>query len=211
MTGPAWLATRARRRTIRLRLTVTYSVLFLLASAMLLAFTYVFVVRGLGSGQGQPGGNQRLTAADAAFQNQCKQVLTAYKDGRVAKGTDAGLISKCEVAFKRGVAAGAASQRDQAVHALLLYSLVGLGLMGIVSGAVGWLLAGRALRPVHAITAAARRASEENLGERLALGGPDDELKELADTYDAMLARLDAAFTTQRRFVANASHELRTR
>jgi signal transduction histidine kinase len=106
--------------------------------------------------------------------------------------------------------AGAASQRDQAVHTLLLYSLVGLGIMGIVSGAVGWLLAGRALRPVHAITGAARRASEENLSERLALGGPDDELKELADTYDAMLARLDAAFASQRRFVANASHELRT-
>jgi signal transduction histidine kinase len=63
---------------------------------------------------------------------------------------------------------------------------------------------------VHAITGAARRASEENLGERLALDGPDDELKELADTYDAMLARLDAAFASQRRFVANASHELRT-
>jgi signal transduction histidine kinase len=63
---------------------------------------------------------------------------------------------------------------------------------------------------VHAITGAARRASEENLGERLALDGPPDELKELADTYDAMLARLDAAFASQRRFVANASHELRT-
>ena len=71
-------------------------------------------------------------------------------------------------------------------------------------------MAGRVLRPVHAITAAARRASEENLGERIALAGPEDELKELADTFDAMLARLDAAFASQRRFVANASHELRT-
>ena len=106
--------------------------------------------------------------------------------------------------------AGAQSQRAEAVHQLLLYSLVGLGIMGAVSGAVGWLVAGRALRPVHAITGAARRASEENLGERLALAGPPDELKELADTYDAMLARLDAAFASQRRFVANASHELRT-
>jgi signal transduction histidine kinase len=75
---------------------------------------------------------------------------------------------------------------------------------------LGWIVAGRALRPVHAITAAARRASEENLGERIALAGPDDELKELADTFDAMLARLDAAFASQQRFVANASHELRT-
>ena len=106
--------------------------------------------------------------------------------------------------------AGAQSQRAEAVHQLLLYSLVGLGIMGAVSMAVGWLVAGRVLRPVHAITGAARRASEENLGERLALAGPPDELKELADTYDAMLARLDAAFASQRRFVANASHELRT-
>ena len=75
---------------------------------------------------------------------------------------------------------------------------------------LGWIVAGRALRPVHAITAAARAASEENLGERIALAGPEDELKELADTFDAMLARLDAAFASQRRFVADASHELRT-
>jgi signal transduction histidine kinase len=80
----------------------------------------------------------------------------------------------------------------------------------VASAWLGWIVAGRALRPVHAITAAARRASEENLSERIALSGPDDELKELADTFDAMLARLDAAFASQRRFVANASHELRT-
>ncbi len=82
--------------------------------------------------------------------------------------------------------------------------------MALVSALLGWIMAGRVLRPVHAITAAARRASEENLGERIALAGPEDELKELADTFDAMLARLDAAFASQRRFVANASHELRT-
>ncbi len=82
--------------------------------------------------------------------------------------------------------------------------------MAVLSALLGWIMAGRVLRPVHAITAAARRASEENLGERIALAGPQDELKELADTFDAMLARLDAAFASQRRFVANASHELRT-
>ena len=82
--------------------------------------------------------------------------------------------------------------------------------MAALSALLGWTMAGRVLRPVHAITAAARRASEENLGERIALTGPEDELKELADTFDAMLVRLDAAFASQRRFVANASHELRT-
>ena len=72
------------------------------------------------------------------------------------------------------------------------------------------MLAGRALRPLRDITATARRVSGENLGERIALSGPADELKELADTFDGMLGRLDAAFASQRHFVANASHELRT-
>jgi signal transduction histidine kinase len=82
--------------------------------------------------------------------------------------------------------------------------------MTVASGGVGWVMSGRVLRPVRTITETARRASERHLGERLALTGPRDELKELADTFDAMLERLDRAFAAQRRFVANASHELRT-
>ena len=76
--------------------------------------------------------------------------------------------------------------------------------------AIGWLLAGRVLRPLRTITAAARRISASSLNERLALQGPDDELKELADTLDSLFARLEASFGAQRRFAANASHELRT-
>ena len=85
-----------------------------------------------------------------------------------------------------------------------------LGAMTMVSVAAGWLLAGRALRPLRDITATAQRVSGENLGERISLKGPADELKQLADTFDGMLGRLDAAFGSQRHFVANASHELRT-
>ena len=75
---------------------------------------------------------------------------------------------------------------------------------------LGWIAAGRALRPVHRITAAARAASERNLSARVALRGPRDELHELAETFDEMLDRLQAAFESQQRFIANASHELRT-
>jgi signal transduction histidine kinase len=82
--------------------------------------------------------------------------------------------------------------------------------MSMVSLALGWLVAGRALKPVHSMTVAARRISDQNLGERLGIVGPNDELKALADTFDGMLGRLQEAFESQRRFVANASHELKT-
>jgi len=93
---------------------------------------------------------------------------------------------------------------------VLLFSLLALGGMAVVSGGLGWLMAGRLLRPVREITNTARRASEESLAERVGLEGPPDEMKELADTFDAMLDRLEAAFASQRVFIANASHELRT-
>lgn len=100
--------------------------------------------------------------------------------------------------------------QDAALHQMLLWSGVGLVLITLLASGMGWWLAGRALRPVAAVTDAARRISEQNLHERLALTGPDDELHQLADTFDVMLERLDRAFAAQRRFVTNASHELRT-
>jgi signal transduction histidine kinase len=100
--------------------------------------------------------------------------------------------------------------QDHTLHTLEVESILALGLMGLASLGLGWLVAGRVLGPVHRITNTARRLSQETLHERINLDRPNDELKELADTFDAMLARLDQAFTSQRRFVANASHELRT-
>ncbi|MFJ9031663.1 sensor histidine kinase [Streptomyces sp. NPDC102274] len=93
---------------------------------------------------------------------------------------------------------------------LLVGSLIALVVMAAVSLLLGRALAGRVLRPLRLITAATRRFSAENLHQRLAVAGPADEVKELADTIDGLLARLEASFTAQRRFVANASHELRT-
>src|SRR6516165_9894224 len=92
----------------------------------------------------------------------------------------------------------------------LVFTLAGLGLGTVLAAGLGWAVSRRVLRPLTAVTTAAQAASQDNLDRRLALAGPPDELKELADTFDAMLARLDAAFASQRRFVANASHELRT-
>jgi signal transduction histidine kinase len=93
---------------------------------------------------------------------------------------------------------------------LLIVSAIALAVIAAAAAAIGWIIAGRVLRPLSAITAAARRISASSLHERLALHGPDDELKELADTLDGLFARLEASFDAQRRFAANASHELRT-
>jgi len=100
--------------------------------------------------------------------------------------------------------------RDDTLNTMLVASIVALGVVGIVAAGFGWLLAGRALEPLHQITATARRVADRSLHQRIALDGPDDEIKDLADTFDAMLERLDRAFDSQQRFVANASHELRT-
>ena len=95
-------------------------------------------------------------------------------------------------------------------HQYLLGSAIALGVMVVVSVAAGWVVAGRVLRPLRVMTATTRRISADSLHERLAIDSPGDELKDLADTIDALLERLDGAFAAQRRFVANASHELRT-
>jgi signal transduction histidine kinase len=102
------------------------------------------------------------------------------------------------------------TRKHDALTYLLNNGLLYFGLIVIIGSIGGYLLARQALLPVARITATARRLSTKTLSERIALGGPDDELRELADTFDDMLARLDAAFSSQRRFVANASHELRT-
>ncbi len=110
----------------------------------------------------------------------------------------------------RQLTAAVTASQNHALDSFKIASAIALGLITILSFGLSWWMAGRALQPVHRITDAAHRLSEQTLHRRINLKGPDDELKELADTFDAMLARLDRAFTSQRRFVANASHELRT-
>ncbi|MFF0555665.1 sensor histidine kinase [Streptomyces sp. NPDC004266] len=141
-------------------------------------------------------------------------VLLLLVNVLVRAGTDAD--ADAIVARANGDAAFAEAYRigDDVSRAageqMLMWSSLALLVMACGAVVVGWWTAGRVLRPVHEMTARARRLSERNLGDRLAVRGPDDELKELGDTIDALLGRLETAFDSQRRFIANASHELRT-
>jgi signal transduction histidine kinase len=105
---------------------------------------------------------------------------------------------------------GIEGARNESLHNLLVDSAIALAIMSAISIFLGYLVAGRVLRPLRTITAATQQISERNLNQRLALAGPRDELRDLADTVDGLLARLETAFSAQQRFVANAAHELRT-
>jgi signal transduction histidine kinase len=117
------------------------------------------------------------------------------------------LGGRIDVPLRRAIVS---AQRGADVHQQLVLSLVALMVLAAVSAILGWVLAGRALRPLREITATTREISASNLNRRLFIEGPYDELNELGATLDDLLARLEASFASQRNFVSNASHELRT-
>jgi len=186
----------SRLLSARSRLTLLYTALFALGGTALVLITYLLVANTL-----HPTATPRIPAS---VQRALEQCLRAARTGR------AGVMQKCAAVYANGVQAGAAAQRSTTLAHLLAYSLLSLAGATLLAAAAGWITAGRIFRPVHRLTAAARAAGEENLSQRIALQGPRDELRELADTFDTMLERLDRAFTSQRQFIANASHELRT-
>ena len=179
------------RRTVRSRMTLLYGALFLLSGAVLLT---------IASGVARVRSTTRAAASRSAAGIQGSSAVQSgleRADNKIRQ-------------LQSQLAAAQHSQPPSVTHQLLIGSLIALAVMGAVSALLGWMMAGHALRPLRTITATARRISEDNLHERLAFVGPRDELKDLADTFDGLLERLEAAFAAQRRFVANASHELHT-
>jgi len=199
---PAFGARRLWPQRMRTRLAVMYAVLFLLAGALLVALVYALLVTVLVPAPAIAP--IRISAQTAHVLRICKQ-----DQAPGSPPMSPALVARCNRAIASTGGAGP-KERGDILAALRRASVLGLGILVILSAGLGWLVSGRAVRPVRSITEAARRASELRLGQRLALTGPDDELKQLGDTFDVMLERLDAAFTSQKRFVANAAHELRT-
>jgi signal transduction histidine kinase len=166
---------------------------------------------GVASGSGNVSGPAVGVAPNQPIGVTCKRVLQNGVVPAPAAGTKATVLPPpSNQAYVENLRTAVASSQAHTLQSVLIESGVALGLMAVVSLGLGWWISGRVLRPVHRITDTARRLSERNLENRIRLNGPNDELKELADTFDAMLGRLDRAFNSQRRFVANASHELRT-
>jgi signal transduction histidine kinase len=188
------------RRTIRLRLAVLYGGLFFISGAVLLALTYTGVSRTHGAySQAVPApfiGHSSVAAPAQLHATPQSRQVGPIQRGSPRQGVTVSIVDS--------------HQRDVDLRVLAIVSVIALAIMAAVSMGLGWLIAGRVLRPLRTITTAARDISATNLHQRLALDGPDDEFKELGDTFDGLLARLDTSFQSQRQFVANASHELRT-
>ncbi len=213
------------RRTVRLRLTALYGGLFLASGAGLLAITYALVagqpVRAYFHIAGTVKGGVRLVPAKAQVvlpdPGPGGVVISRFGGGPGTLPTPPQLPLPVRALLRSGLPTNLDFLGFQAtlptpgeLHRLLIESGIALALMAVISIGLGWLVAGRVLRPLRAMTITARHISEESLDERLAVHGPADELKDLGDTIDGLLARLETAFEAQRRFVANASHELRT-
>ncbi len=175
------------RRTVRLRLTLVYVGLFVVSGAALLAINLVVL-------QGFSGSTPPVRSVATP--------IGASGGAPLETGPPSGQPAAAQRVTRSGVGI------DKATAAVA--AAIALGVMTVVSVALSWIVAGRVLRPLRTMTATTRRISEHTLHERLAMQGPEDELKDLADTIDELLERLEASFNAQRRFVANASHELRT-
>jgi signal transduction histidine kinase len=203
VTRRRWLRSLAigphlRRRSARFRLTALYCCLFFPSSIVLVVITYVLIV---------------------VIRHPVDQAVLQQVSHYEKKSTSGGSITGVSLPSTHGgstshsVTLATVTLPGHIVLVgsdLLVGSLIVLVAMIGISVLLGWFASGRVLRPLRVMTTTTRQISEQNLHERLALAGPNDELKDLGDTIDDLLGRLEAAFDSQRHFVANASHELRT-
>ncbi|MFD5280565.1 sensor histidine kinase [Streptomyces rubrogriseus] len=182
------------RPTIRIRLTLLYGGMFLIAGILLLSIIYLLAAQAVRTG------------------NEPLYKIVDFTDLKVSSSTcpvvDNGGLSLSD--FNAAISDCMDHQRKVALDNLLSRSLLALLGLAVIAFAFGYAMAGRVLSPLGRITRTARAVAGSDLSRRIELDGPDDELKELADTFDDMLERLQRAFTAQQRFVGNASHELRT-
>ena len=183
------------RRSARQRLALFYGGLFFVSGVVLLGITNFLVRRATG---------------DAFFFDLPKGGLAAPHSRAEIFTFRGRRVPPALEAFASKVQASTMGQHARDLHQLLVQSGIALAVITLLSFVLGWMVAGRVLRPLRSITARAQRISANNLHERVAIEGADDEFKELGDTLDGLLGRLEASFEAQRHFVANASHELRT-
>jgi signal transduction histidine kinase len=219
-----------QRMPLRARLTLTYAVLFLLAGVVLLGVTYVLFNQQMGrqhtkvlarlgpppsaTASADPRASEAGTGRRPAQQPDQQPSQGPVRRNQTFALTQDGQVLTGEAA-ERWMLGQQRELREAATTSLITQGAIALAVVGGVAAGLGWLIAGQMLAPLHRVTETARRiagapAADKGLHERIALNGPHDEVKELADTFDTMLERLDRSFDGQRRFVANASHELRT-
>ena len=198
------------RRTARVRLALLFGVMFLGCGAALLAVTYTLVSHGITGGEGVV--DPPPPALPHRFVDPSSPGYTSLPAPTLSMPqAPASVVHVLESsAGQEFMRLAETQQRVSELHQLEIESAIALGIMAVFAGLLGWFAAGRVLRPLRTITATTREISATSLDSRLALRGPADELKDLGDTIDALLARLEDSFTAQRAFVANASHELRT-
>ncbi|WP_409238918.1 sensor histidine kinase [Streptomyces sp. PA5.6] len=182
------------RPTIRIRLTLLYGGMFLIAGILLLSIIYLLAAQALNVGSDLPF---RVTGRSSVSSSTCTNF-----QGLPEHPTETQLNAALNECVNQ--------MRQSALDNLLSRSLLALLGLAVIAFAFGYAMAGRVLSPLGRITRTARRVAGTDLSRRIELDGPDDELKELSDTFDEMLDRLERAFTAQQRFVGNASHELRT-
>lgn len=181
------------RPTIRIRLTLLYGGMFLIAGILLLSIIYLLAAQALNVGTDLPFA---IEGGSTVSSKTCHNLPTGTQ---IPADQLNSALNEC-----------VNKMRQNALDNLLSRSLLALLGLAVIAFAFGYAMAGRVLSPLGRITRTARRVAGTDLSRRIELDGPDDELKELSDTFDEMLDRLERAFTAQQRFVGNASHELRT-